>query len=287
MYEHFNNSAPASRCVKDEEAGIWYGGSGASRDAFAARDCSDQGYFGRWMNSWDYQDCGNWRFRWNCQDARPSNWGPCYRDEESRSRGFRDRADEGNRWCINNGFFGYDGNWRDCGSWYYSHRCGNPEWLGGSWNDDGCQGDGTHRYTRQVNAKSFDWDAAADWLIARMGNPFAPYSINRITKERNNGMWVIVYVNQNDCFIYNQPDVINACDWVNNRQRITKKCNNWPRGWVASNDVVYACTKNAPTGSTVKQFGTEVWAEWYINNNCSYKDGNFVYNEPTRSQCLL
>ena len=70
MFEHFDNNKPSSDCKKDEDAGIDYGRGGASRDAFAARNCSDKGYFGRWNNSWDYRDCGGWQFQWNCQDTR-------------------------------------------------------------------------------------------------------------------------------------------------------------------------------------------------------------------------
>jgi len=100
-------------------------------------------------------------------------------------------------------------------------------------------------------------------------------------------MWVIALRNDNNCFIYNEAERTNECDYVNNRQRMSKKCNNWPNGWTASNNVVNGCKKNAPVGSEVKVFGTQVWAEWYQNNNCSYKDGNFVYNENIKSECLF
>ena len=46
------------------------------------------------------------------------------------------------------------------------------------------------------------------------------------------------------------------------RTKYTQKCNNWPGGWVASNDVVTLCQHNAPENSKVGIIGTEVWAEW-------------------------
>ena len=106
MLEHFNNNVPSSDCVKDEDAGIWYGNNGNSRDAFAARNCSDKGYFGRYNNSWDYQDCGGYRFRWNCQNARTEDWTPCFRDEESKKKGYQNRDDEANNTCKNKGYLG-------------------------------------------------------------------------------------------------------------------------------------------------------------------------------------
>ncbi len=272
-----------SPCVKDEESGIWYGNNGASRDAYAVRWCSGQGYFGK-SNRW--YDCGNWRFNWDCADKRGSDWGACYRDEESRNAGFANRVDQGNQECKNKGYMGYDGGWKDCGSYYYSHHCGNPEWDG-DFHNDGCQADGTHRFARKVNTKNFDWNAAADWLIERDIKPSFGSRINRITKEINNGIWVICYMNDNDCFVYNEGVNDNGCDIVNNKHNWAQKCNNWPNGWIASQDVINACQKKAPVGSTVKIDGSQVWAHWTTNDNCSYSNNKFIFNGSDNKQCIL
>ena len=81
-------------------------------------------------------------------------------------------------------------------------------------------------------------------------------------------------------FKYNEPEKSDGCDIVNNRERFVKKCNEWPSGWVASQDLAdNYCNKspNKPEGSTAKVFGTEVWAEWYKNNDCAYVNNQFTY----------
>ncbi len=337
----FNPSIPHSDCIKDENSIINYGPNGASRDAYAVRQCSNNGFWG--IQPGAFRDCGNWEFQSNCQDKRPSDWSPCFRDEEARNAGFANRDAQGNSWCQSNGFVGKGSQFHDCGAYYYSFQCANPSWATGwvdegclngtrkysarvnangldwdiaadfmirqtpvsqwgsefvsiskenrgvngmfvilllnkndcptpgwltGWIDEGCQGNGNRKFSAKVNANGWDWDIAADYMIKQTPSSQWGSQFVSISKENRgvNGMFVVVLLNKNDCFIYNNPPNKDNCTDIHSRQ-MAQQCNNWPNGWVASSDVVNACKKNAPLGSTVKQLGSQVWATWNVTDN--------------------
>jgi hypothetical protein len=137
----------------------------------------------------------------------------------------------------------------------------NPGWFG-EWKNDGCQPDGQTRWARQVDAKNMSWEASAEWLIA---NDTKQHKFSTTWTEKNNGMWVVALRNDNECFIYNGKENNEGCVDIGKSQR-AKQCNNWPNGWIASNDVVNACIKNAPKDSTVSINGTQIWAKWNVND---------------------
>lgn len=73
------------------------------------------------------------------------------------------------------------------------------------WIDDGCQAAGIRRYARQVDAKNMDWEKAADLVIEyqvpKIGEFFKTGNVLYIAKEKKliGGMWVAVYVNDQNC----------------------------------------------------------------------------------------
>ena len=264
-------------CRRDQDTQQLFGINGASAKGEAVKWCSDQGKFGI-ADGGRIIDCGAWYFSAQCGANRPGDWSQCFRDETARQQGFANRNAQAEQDCKNRGYVGIDpGTFKDCGEWHFSVKCANPNYLGSDWNDDGCRDYGnnaTRRYARQVGANGLDWDRAADWLIASNGTPkvgqqWKGGTVTSVSKENKGagGMWVVVMVKDAKCksdfFVFDEPDTPNECRSDGTR-RMTKRCNRWPTGWVASSDVVRYCDQSdsKPAGSTVKQFGSEVWAEW-------------------------
>ena len=63
-------------------------------------------------------------------------------------------------------------------------------------------------------------------------------------------------------FTYNGSINTNQC--VDGKRNFSKQCNDWPFGWMASNDVVRECEKNKPPNSNVIWVPGTQWvgAEW-------------------------
>lgn len=107
-----------------------------------------------------------------------------------------------------------------------------------------------------------NWESSADWLIA---NDTKQHNFSKTWRENKNGMWVVALRDDKVCFRYNGQVNNDGCVDVRKSQR-AQQCNDWPNGWVASNDVVNACKKNAPIGSQVSINGTQVWAKWNVDD---------------------
>jgi hypothetical protein len=95
--------------------------------------------------------------------------------------------------------------------------------------------------------------------------------------------------NNTSFYTYNGP-TNSSCDIAANRLRYSKQCNDWPGGWIATQDLAdNYCNKtsNKPSGATAKVFGAQIWAEWDDggSQNCAYWDNKFVYNESASSSC--
>lgn len=175
-------------------------------------------------------------------------------------------------WLKSNSMTPFNNNtgWRDHrgtgGMWVVvqvdDNTC-NPGWIGDWNNRGGCQSDGQTRWARQVDAKGLDWNVAADWLIA---NDTKQHNFSKVWKEINNGMWIVALRDDKACFRYNGQINNDGCSDLGKSTR-AQQCNDWPSGWIASNDVVNACKKNAPPGSTVSINGTQVWAKWNVDDS--------------------
>jgi len=252
---------PESPGYRDEDGNHKWGRNGNTAKLLAVKWCSDNGFY----NTRDIWDKGGWRFSANCDGGVPGDWSKRFSDEHARELGFGNRNDAARQNCKDKGYLGIDLNQWNFGKFFdASLKCVNPGWIG-DWIDDGCQADGQKRFSRKVDTRGMDWDQAADWLINN--SEVKQHNFSRVWKENKGagGMWIIALRNDNNCFIYNETERTNQC--INPGQiRMTKKCNNWPNGWTASNDVVNSCKKNAPIDSTPQIFGTEVWAEWTSSN---------------------
>lgn len=131
----------------------------------------------------------------------PKDWSQCYKDEEARAMGLGNRNDACHRNCINRGFMGSDGGqWQDCGDWRFKIMCVTPDWKT-DWNDDGCSGINRRRYARQVEAYNQNWEAAADFMMARMGDTVNGKRIVQRFREHKGaaGMWVVAIVEDLSC----------------------------------------------------------------------------------------
>jgi hypothetical protein len=160
--------------------------------------------------------------------------------------------------------------------WTIDDTSCNPSWIG-EWNSsDGCQADGQTRWFRKVDAKGGSWEDAADWLIGN--NEVKQHNFSKAWREKKaDGMYVVALRDDKSCFIYNKQVNDDGCEKPGKRKQ-AKQCNNWPNGWVASQDVVNACKKNAPAGSEPKINGTQVWSHWTIDDtscNPTPKNGWF------------
>ena len=101
-----------SPCYRNEDAeavGL------PNRDALSAKWCRDHGYDSTDSNN----DCGNWYYRLHCTQ----HWSPCYRNEDAYAAGLPNRDALGNKWCSDHGYEGKDGEYIDCGNWYFKFRC--------------------------------------------------------------------------------------------------------------------------------------------------------------------
>lgn len=134
------------------------------------------------------------------------DWSACYKDEDARDMGLgmnRNAACHKN--CMERGFLGSRGdigNWEDCGGWKFRIRCLAPQWKG-DWKDDGCKRPGVRRFAVQVECHGMDWDQSADFMLQNHIPPIGGIIHSRKLlnkfKERNNGIWVVVEVEDGGC----------------------------------------------------------------------------------------
>jgi len=256
---------PESPAYRDEDANKKWGDNGKTAKLLAVKWCSDNGFYNT-SGPWDK---GGWRFSAGCDNSVPGDWSRRFTDESAREiNGGWNRNDAARQNCQQKGYLGIDTNqWNFGAFWDASLKCVNPGWIGDWSNRNGCQADGQMRWSRQVDARGMDWDLAADWLINN--NEVKQHGFSKVWKERNNGMWIVALRDDKNCFIYNEGVHTNQCIGPG-QINLSKKCNNWPNGWTATQDVVNGCKKNAPAGSTPRIFGAEVWAEWTSPNaNCN------------------
>ncbi len=243
-------------CKKDEDFSSKWGKGGKTAKMMARKICSDHGFYNA-----DIHDCGGWNFKAWCHGDTPHDWSTPYSDEGARERGRSNRNHEALIQCQGKGYAGINpDSWRDKGEWAFSLQCVNPGWHGDWNNSDGCQADGQTRWHRKVDAKGMDWDQAADWLIA---NDTRQHNFSRVWKENKGvgGMFIVALRDDNNCFVYNAGVNDDGCEKPGRRKQ-AQQCNQWPNGWIASQDVVNACKKRAPAGSHVAQKGVGVWAFW-------------------------
>lgn len=102
-----------------------------------------------------------------------------------------------------------------------------PSWANSGnvdgWKDDGCQEAKLRRYARQVDAKNFDWDASADFLMNQLST-FQNKPIDKKEKNRNNGLWVWIYVKDDTC----GPNFAGEESTCQDNNKIAfRQCNNW------------------------------------------------------------
>eukprot|EP00957_Ditylum_brightwellii_P096732 7367198-Ditylum_brightwellii.AAC.1 len=89
------SNEPWTPCYRDEDGAAMGVGN---RDDAGRAWCKRHGY-----HTWrDYQDCGNWYFRFKC--IKEQKWSPCFRDEQARAAGYKNRDDQGCSWCRNQGY---------------------------------------------------------------------------------------------------------------------------------------------------------------------------------------
>lgn len=141
-----------------------------------------------------------------------------------------------------------------------------PGWST-EWINDGCLANGRTRYTRKVDAKGFDWDKSAEFMINKnKTSNDGKISISKNTStERNNGIWVVIELEENNCFTYSSPIKDNGCSSVGKSEK-EQQCTNWPSKWDA-NTALDKCRQRAPSGSKVTVAGKEVWARWKSDNS--------------------
>lgn len=264
---------PESPLYKDESGNKKWGDNGKTAKLLTVKWCSDNGHYNT-RNIWDK---GGWNFTANCDGGVPGDWSKRFSDEHARELGFSNRNDASRQNCRDKGYLGIDpGQWNFGAFWDASVKCVNPGWHGDWNNSDGCQGDGRTKWFRKVDARGMDWNQAADWLIGN--NEVKQHNFSQVWKEQKaDGMYIVALRDDKQCFIYNGGTNNDGCEKPGKRKQ-AKQCNNWPKGWVASQDVVNACKKNAPSGSEPRINGSQVWAHWTIDDascNPSPKNGWF------------
>jgi hypothetical protein len=113
---------------------------GMNRDAKGAQWCRGQGFDG--VDPWGYSACV-WpiSYKFKCAITHSRDWSPCYRDEDARAMGYKNRDDAGLKWCNSINYNSVVDH-RDCGNWYFTFRCthwspcfagDNRDGEGGQW----------------------------------------------------------------------------------------------------------------------------------------------------------
>jgi hypothetical protein len=217
------NEQSWSQCYSDEDGkamGL------ANRDDAMLKNCRDMGFAGATSQ---FEDCGGWKFKRMCQNPNWNNSGDFngWKDNGcigvGKKRFSRQVDDRGiNDWeaaaqmlltTIGNDFYGKrifeKRTVKNNGMWIeldVEDLACNPGYLNTSsdldgWKNDGCTGVGIRRWARQVDAKGYRWEDAAQWLLDRIDNDF--YGKKIVDKKINNagaaGIWIWVFVEEQEC----------------------------------------------------------------------------------------
>ena len=212
---------PYTEGKADENWNSKWGKGGLTAKLKAAQQCSDWGYYNHKIG-----DAGNWKFYAECYDSVPRDWSRPFSDEAAKEAGFQNRNKAAISNCVSKGYMGIKSpnEYKDHGTWNFSLKCANPEWMG-EWIDDGCFPEG-RKFARRVNAFTFDWNNAGNYLLNSVQEISGKTVISKGLDNREvGGMWVYAYVNDSACDV-KWDSAVSGKD--GNGSKITiQKCNDW------------------------------------------------------------